>query len=72
MTTKLHGACGERGRMRVGLLTPGQASDTPMGPKLARKAMALGAKAVGGDKAYDSDKMRLVLAKEGKHAANTC
>ena len=68
MTTKLHGACDERGRMRVGLLTPGQASDTPMGPKLARKAMALGAKVVGGDKAYDSDKMRSVLAKAGAEA----
>ena len=55
-------------RMRVGLLTPGQASGTPIGPKLARKAMALGAKAVGADKAYDSDKMRSVLAKEGAEA----
>ena len=72
MTTKLHGACDERGRMRVrvrvGLLTPGQASGTPIGPKLACKAMALGAKAVGADKAYDSDKMRSVLAKEGAEA----
>ena len=49
MTTKPHEACDERGRMRAGLLTPGQASGTPMGPKLACKAMALGAKAVGGD-----------------------
>ena len=69
MTTKLHGACDERGRMRVGLLTPGQASGTPIGPKLACKAMALGAKAVGADKAYDSDKMRSVLAKAGAEAA---
>ena len=68
MTTKLHGACDKRGRMRVGLLTPGQASGTPIGPKLACKAMALGAKAVGADKAYDSDKMRSVLAKEGAEA----
>ena len=68
MTTKLHGACDERGRMRMGLLTPGQASGTLIGLKLARKAMALGAKAVGGDKAYDSDEMRSVLAKEGAKA----
>ena len=68
MTTKLHGACDERGRMRVGLLTTGQACGTPIGPKLACKAMALGAKAVGGDKAYDSNKMRPVLAKEGAEA----
>ena len=54
--------------MRVGLLTPGQASDTPIGPRLACKAMALGAKAVGGDKAYDCDKMRSVLAKAGVEA----
>ena len=48
--------------MRAGLLTPGQASGTPIGPKLACKAMALGAKA------YDSNKMRPVLAKEGAEA----
>ena len=54
--------------MRLGLLTPGQASDTPVGPKLARKAMALGAGAVAGDKAYDSDKMREALALGGAEA----
>ncbi len=54
--------------MRVGILTPGQASDTPLGPKIARKAMAKGAKAVGADKAYDSDKMRDELARGGAEA----
>jgi transposase len=50
------------GRLRAAILTPGQASDTPVGPKLARKAMAKGAKTVCGDKAYDSDAMRSLLA----------
>ena len=68
MTTELHGAYDERGRMRVGLLTPGQASGAPMGPKLACKAMALGAKVIGADKAYDCNKMRSVLAKAGVEA----
>ena len=65
----MHAAVDEKSRLMAGFLTPGQASDAGRnGPRIVRMSLALGAKEVCADKAYDTDEIVEICEGSGAEA----
>lgn len=58
MTTKIHAATGQSGKLIDFILTPGQCGDAPEGQKLLRRFSPNQVGTIIADAAYDSDAIR--------------
>ena len=69
MSTKIHTVAISEFQVLGLVLTGGQAGDAPVGEEMLAQVLAKEEiKAVGGDRAYDSDALRALLALAGKEA----
>ena len=69
MSTKLHAASISEHRVLEVFLSGGQEGDAPAGEELVEEVLAYEeVEAVGGDRAYDSDAIRALIAAAGKEA----
>ena len=58
LTTKIHAAVLENGRLLAIAATPGAKGDAPLAPRLLREAALFKPRAVCADRAYDSNALR--------------
>ena len=65
LSTKIHAACDRTGRLLAFFLTGGNDSDARNGPRIAKEVALLGARALCGDRAYDSKAVLDVLEESG-------
>lgn len=69
MSTKIHAVALSEGHVFGVVLTGGQAGDAPVGEEMLAQALASEEiKAVGAERAYDSDAIRALIAAAGKEA----
>ena len=69
LSTKIHSVAVSESQVLGVLLTGGQAGDAPVGEQMLAEVLARAeVKAVGGDRAYDSDAIRRMIAAAGKEA----
>ena len=69
MSTKIHTASVSEHRVLEVFLSGGQQGDAPAGEELLAEVLAYEeVEAVGGDRAYDSDAIRAMIAAAGKEA----
>ena len=69
MSTKIHTVAVSESQVLGLILTGGQAGDAPVGEEMLAEVLTREEiKAVGGDRAYDSDAIRALIAAAGKEA----
>lgn len=69
MSTKIHPVAVSESQVLGLILTGGQAGDAPVGEEMLEEVLAREEiKAVGADRAYDSDAIRAMIAAAGKEA----